>query len=94
MPPAAERGALSPSIAFAKVPRVQLDNHLVGLEDEFELLLLRGGVLIELGAEALGALALAFGFAIQSGGRQLHASKVFEHDAGAITVSTWLMRRK
>jgi len=45
-----------------------LNDHLVGFEDEFELLFLPRGLLVELGAEALGALALAFGFAVEGEG--------------------------
>lgn len=73
---------MTPGIALANVPRVQLNDQLVGFEHQFELLFVPGGLLIQLGAEALGALALAFGFAVEGGGRQLHAGEVFERDAG------------
>ena len=82
VPAPPQRGGLAPGIALANVPGVQLNDHLVGFEDQFELLLLRSGLLIQLGAEALGALALAFGFAVEGGGGQFHAGEMFEHDAG------------
>ncbi len=43
---------------------------MIGFEDEFELWFLRGGLLIELGAQAVGTLALALGGALGGGAQQ------------------------
>ncbi len=50
---------LSPSITFADVAGIPLEDHLVGLKRQFQLGLLGEGLLIQLGAQVLGALALA-----------------------------------
>ena len=79
---AAPGRALAPAVAFADVPGVQLNDHLVGFQDPFEWFLGGGGLRVELGAQALGALALAFGFAVEGGAGELHAGEMFEHGAG------------
>lgn len=45
-------------------------------------LFLGGGLRVKLGAEALGALALVFGFAVEGSGRELHAGEGFGHRRG------------
>ena len=82
--PAAQDGALAPVIALANVPSVHLDDHLVGFQSQFQLRLLGGGLLVQLRAQPLGALALAAGFPIQGGAGKLDAREAFEHDAGLL----------
>src|SRR5258706_390172 len=64
---AAQGGTLAPVVALANVPGVHLNDHLVRLQRQFELLLCGGGLLIQFGAQTLGAFALSPGFAIQRG---------------------------
>src|SRR5262245_24758777 len=61
---APQRRALSPCVAFTDIPSIQLQDHLVRFQRQFQLMLLRGGLLIQLGAQALGAFPLAFGFTV------------------------------
>ena len=65
VPAAAWGGGLAPSIALANIPSVQWNDHLVGFEDQFSLLFVRRGLLIQLGAEALGALARHLDWALE-----------------------------
>ncbi|HEY3861293.1 MAG TPA: hypothetical protein VGO59_05335 [Verrucomicrobiae bacterium] len=62
---------LAPTVPLADVPSVDLDNHLIGFQHPFRRQTgsNRPGLLIELAAQALGALALAFGFPMHRGAR-------------------------
>ena len=78
------RGTLAPGVAFADVPGVQLQDHLVGFAGQCALVRVGGGGLVELGAQALGALALAARFAVEGGAGEWDAGKVGEHGAGLL----------
>jgi hypothetical protein len=55
----AQPGHLSPIIAFAEVPGLQLNHHLIRFEGQLALPLFGGGALIELGAQPARAASTA-----------------------------------
>lgn len=69
-------------VSFANVPSVHLDDHLVRLQRQFHLRFSLGRLLVQLGAQGLGAFALAAGLPVQGGARHLHSRQMFEDRAG------------
>ena len=82
LPLPAQKAALAPTIPFPNVPRIQLNDHLVGFQRQFQLFLFGGRLLIQLGAQGLGSFSLAPRFPVQCGAGKFNARQVFEDGAG------------
>jgi len=84
LPFTAQGLALAPVIPFPNVPSIQVNDHLVRFQRQFQLLLLWGGLLIQLVPQPLSPLTLPLGFAGQGGAGQFNAAEMFEHRTGLL----------
>ena len=76
------RRGLAPLIAFADVPSVDLQDHLIRLQRELQLARgRRGGVRVEFAPQRLRPGALAARFPIKRGARHFDPGEPFQHQA-------------
>ena len=84
LPLSAQGTALAPAIPFTNVPSIQLDDHLIWFQRQFELGFFGDSLLIQSGAQGLGPFPLATRFPIQRDARELNPGEMFQHDAGIL----------
>jgi hypothetical protein len=82
LPLAAQGLAPAPAISFPNVPGIQLNNHLAGVQRQFQLILFGGGLPIEFSAQGQCPFPLPTRFPVQGGSGQFDARQVFQHRAG------------